>query len=57
MLSEVTKGKGTESVMNLGEDDVLALFGGSIDPERRKCALLPLNAIKKGIREFEQKRK
>ena len=57
MLSEIVKGKDIESVRTLREEDVIALLGGPIDPQRQKCALLPLSAIKKGLEEYERKGK
>jgi len=49
MLSEMIKGKEGDYVMNLGEKDIMDMFGMDLEPNRRKCALLPLAAIKKGI--------
>lgn len=49
MLSEMIKGKEMDYVMNLQEKDLIDMFGMDLEPNRRKCALLPLLAIRSGI--------
>lgn len=45
MLTELVKGKTIDFVNSLTKKDILNFFGGSIDPSREKCALLPLRAL------------
>jgi len=51
MLTEKMRGKTKKELENLGEKEVLSWFGGSLTSSRRDCALLPLVALKKGLRE------
>jgi len=47
MLSESIKGMKISELKNLSENDVLKLLGIEVSPTRMKCALLPLNIVKK----------
>lgn len=47
LLTEKVKGEKIEDVKNMTKDDVLKLLDINISPSRIKCALLPLEAIKK----------
>jgi len=49
MLTELASGRDLADVAALGRDDVLGLLGGSIDPVRERCALLPLVALKSAV--------
>jgi nitrogen fixation protein NifU and related proteins len=49
LLSESVKGKPIETARNLGTDDVLALLGVELSPNRLKCALLSLETLKKTL--------
>jgi len=49
MLTELATGKELGEVAKLGRDDVLRFFGGSIDPSRESCALLPLVTLKSAL--------
>lgn len=47
ILSEKLIGMNIEDIKNLSSDDLLKLLGIEVSPSRLKCALLPLDAIKK----------
>lgn len=49
MLTEFIKSKALEDVRNLKEEDILEFLGGEIAPARKKCAFLPLIALKKAV--------
>ncbi len=49
MLTEQVKGKSKESLENLDKDFVLGMLGIELSPNRLKCALLSLEALKKAI--------
>lgn len=49
MLSETIIGKDVSEVQALTKDDVLELLGIELTPNRLKCALLPLEAVKRSL--------
>jgi len=49
LLSESVKGKPIETALALGPDDILALLGVELSPNRLKCALLSLETLKKTL--------
>ncbi|MEI6649893.1 MAG: SUF system NifU family Fe-S cluster assembly protein [Candidatus Moraniibacteriota bacterium] len=49
ILSESIKGKPIEAALALGTDDILALLGVELSPNRLKCALLSLETLKKAL--------
>jgi nitrogen fixation NifU-like protein len=49
MLTELANGGRLADVAALGRDDVLRMFGGSMNPVRERCALLPLVALKSAV--------
>jgi nitrogen fixation NifU-like protein len=49
MLTELANGRKLADVAALGRDDVLRMFGGSMDPVRERCALLPLAAMRSAV--------
>lgn len=52
MLTEVLIGKTPEEVNSMGLEDVEEMMGGvKLSMGRVKCALLPLNATKQGLRD------
>lgn len=55
LLSENIKNKKLDEVEKLNSRDVLKLLGIDLskNPSRIKCALLPLEAIKEGIKEYK----
>jgi len=52
MLTELAKGKKVSEAAALDRTDVLNLFGGTINPVREGCALLPLGALKSALSEL-----
>jgi nitrogen fixation NifU-like protein len=49
ILSEHIKGKTKEEVQNLDNNDIVSLLGIELSPNRLKCALLPLESVKKAL--------
>jgi nitrogen fixation NifU-like protein len=57
LLLERIKGKTLAEVADISREDLLDMVGISLTPTRVKCAMLPLITVKKGIVEYEAKRK
>lgn len=51
MLMEKIVGMSMENIGRLTEDEVYAMLGITIGPSREKCALLPLNTLRRWIGE------
>ncbi|NTW30516.1 MAG: SUF system NifU family Fe-S cluster assembly protein [Candidatus Moranbacteria bacterium] len=49
LLTEGVKGKSVEEALALGREDILALLGVTLTPNRLKCALLALETLKKSL--------
>lgn len=49
MLTDYVKGKSIEELKKLTPDSIISMLGIEISPNRLKCALLPLEALKKLI--------
>jgi nitrogen fixation NifU-like protein len=49
LITEYAKGKKISEIKNLDKDSILKLLGIELGPTRLKCALLPLNVLKKLI--------
>ena len=49
LFSEYIKGKHMAEVKTINPENVLGLLGVGIMPARLKCALLPLEAVKKAV--------
>jgi nitrogen fixation protein NifU and related proteins len=47
LLCQQIRGKTLKYIKSIKNKDVIDLLGGEISPSRMKCALLPLDAIKK----------
>jgi nitrogen fixation NifU-like protein len=47
LLSDMIKGKTEDELRALGEDDILKVVGENLNPSRKKCAILSLEALKK----------
>lgn len=50
LLSEKIKGSSLAHLHGLETDDILALIGMQLGPTRLKCALLPLYALRDGLK-------
>lgn len=55
MLTEKVKGMKVGKAKKLNEKDMFSLFGGPINPGRKKCATLGLVALKKALEKYAQK--
>ena len=53
MLTELCEGKKVEEVLSLSKDDMLKMVGLELGPNRLRCILLPLQALKKGIFSYQ----
>lgn len=54
MLTDYVMGKTIEEVKALTKEQVLSFVGLSLGPSREKCALLPFDAIRKGVKQYEE---
>ncbi len=52
MLTEYVKNKSTKELQKLDKDFIINMLGVSLSPNRLKCALLPLEALKKLTKSF-----
>ncbi len=52
MLSEKVKGQALQDLMLLDKQSVLSLIGIELGPTRLRCALLPLEALHKGLSSY-----
>lgn len=49
LFTDYLRGKNEKALKNISKETVLSLLGVKISPARSKCALLPLEALKKII--------
>ena len=54
MLMEAVEGKTLAEVKKMGRQDMLDLLGVPLTTMRVKCAMLPLRALEKAIRRYEE---
>ena len=52
MLTEKCMGKTVKEALELTKSDILEMIGLELGPNRLKCALLPLEALHKGILKY-----
>ncbi|EKD48383.1 MAG: hypothetical protein ACD_64C00342G0003 [uncultured bacterium] len=52
MLTQQVVGKTIADIQNMDAEYMLSLLGMDLGPTRLKCALLPLEALKKGLSEL-----
>lgn len=52
MLMEKCIGKSVQEILSLTKDDILKMIGLELGPNRLRCALLPLEALHKGILQY-----
>lgn len=52
LLTEVLVGKSIETVLALDEEAIVDLIGERFGPTRMRTALLPLQALQKGLRSY-----
>lgn len=53
LLSEKVRGMLLDDILDLDNDDLLAMLGMQLGPVRLLCALLSLVALQRGIREYK----
>ena len=51
LLTEAIVGKTVNEVKKFSEGDMMALLGIKVSPTRMKCAILPLRALQKALKE------
>jgi nitrogen fixation protein NifU and related proteins len=56
MLTEYCMGKTLEEILTLTKDDVLKIIGIELGPTRLKCAVLCLEVLQDGIKEYLSKK-
>lgn len=49
MLTEVLKGKRLRVLSKIENEDIIQMLGRQISPARLKCAILPLESLKKAV--------
>lgn len=54
MLTEACKGKSLDYILSLDKDFIEKLIGIQLGPTRLKCALLPLQALLKGVAAYKE---
>ncbi len=52
LLLEHVSGKNTDEIHGLSSQSMMNLLGTTLGPTRLKCALLPLEALKKGLADY-----
>jgi len=57
MLTELCIGKTVTEVLKLNKNDVCNLIGIHLGPTRLKCALLSLEVLQEGLRDYQNKQK
>ena len=55
ILTEQVKNRSLADILNLDKDFILGMIGIDLGPTRLKCALLPLEALKTGIKNYQGK--
>ena len=55
MLCEYVRNKSVQLVKQLGKKSVTELIGIELGPTRLRCALLPLEALHKGLSEYQER--
>jgi len=53
LLTEHLRGMPTDRAGGLSDDDALALVGGAVPAARRRCATLPLEAVRRALASVE----
>lgn len=53
MLTQEAKNRSLKEINALDKDFIVGMIGMSLGPNRLKCALLPLEALKTGIKNYQ----
>lgn len=56
ILTETVKGKKAASIEKLDKKELLDILGIELGPNRLKCALLSLDALKQGLRKYAKEK-
>lgn len=57
ILTEECKGKTVDMLLELTKDDILQMIGLQLGPNRLRCALLPLEALRGALLEYKNEHK
>jgi nitrogen fixation NifU-like protein len=57
LLTEMLTGLPLEAAAGLPEERLIGALNAEIKPSRRRCALLPLEALQQGITEYNESRR
>lgn len=57
LLTELVLGKNLEELTNLPDAQLISALESNIQPARLQCALLPLQALREGLRDYSSSRK
>lgn len=55
LLTDHVKGMSVNDVKGLSADDITMLLGIELSPNRMKCALLPLSALREALAQLKEK--
>ena len=53
LLTELVLGKSLEELTNVPDEQLISALESNIQPARLQCALLPLQALREGLKEFK----
>ncbi len=53
LLTELVLGKNLEELTNVPDEQLISALESNIQPARLQCALLPLHALREGLKEFK----
>lgn len=54
LITDLIKGKNIEEASKLGESDILGFFKADNKSPRYRCIILPLKALRKALKDFEE---
>lgn len=54
LLTEMLLGTALDSLSSIGDDQLLAALESDIQPARIQCALLPLEALRAGLKDYRR---
>lgn len=54
LLTELVMGEDVEALVNLSEARLIAALESDIKPARLQCALLPLQALREGLKNYQR---
>jgi nitrogen fixation protein NifU and related proteins len=55
LLTELVLGKNLEELTNVPDEQLISALESNIQPARRQCALLPLQALREGLTDYKRR--